>query len=279
MATKKAAETETTAIAKSLDDQLAELAGAGVFDQIPDGIEVDPNDIHIPRRLLNQGGDAVDGDGNAVRDDCYFDKLSQKQYAAIRCVFLTEKKVRIYSNFDKQEVICRSNDRITGTWQATGEKLKCKGCQFAKWSTIDGKRKLPCDEIYRVYAQDLDSGELFITTYKRTSLRVLQNYQQRFHIGQLRRNGVSSNLPLCTFEVQLGAALVQRSKTSSYAVPTITRSAVVSPERIREYAAEADVLTKTILPLMNDSDLDDAPPKEEDEPAGWAPSGGSAQEI
>jgi hypothetical protein len=282
MASKKTEPEQTatsTAITKSLEEQTAELASAGVFDQIPDGIEVDPNDIRIPRRLLNQGGDAVDGDGAPVRDDWYYDKLAQRQYAGIRCVFLAEKKIRIYSNFDKQELICRSSDRVTGLWQATQTKRPCKGCEFAKWTTVDGKRKVACDEIYRMYAKDLDTGELFTTTYKRTSLQVLRNYQQRFHIGQLRRNGIASNLPLCTFEVQLGAAIVQRSKTSSYAVPTIARIAIVSVDRIRDYAAEADVLTRTILPLMNEFELEEGAPKEDDEqPAGWTPSG-SAQEI
>jgi hypothetical protein len=285
MASKKPTETEqaaaSTAITKSLEDQLAEFSSAGVFDQIPDGIEVDPNDIRIPRRLLNQGGDAVDGDGAPVRDEYYYDKLAQKQYAGIRCVFLAEKKIRIYSNFDKQELICRSSDRITGMWQATQTKRPCKGCEFAKWVSVDGKRKVACDEIYRMYAKDLDTGELFTTTYKRTSLQVLRNYQQRFHIGQLRRNGIASNLPLCTFEVQLGATIVQRSKTSSYAVPTITRVAVASVERIRDYAAEADVLQRTILPLMNEFEIDDVAPKEDDDQpstGGYTPSG-PAREI
>jgi hypothetical protein len=284
MATKKPTETEQTstssALVRSLEEQTAELASAGVFDQIPDGIEVDPDDIRIPRRLLNQGGEAVDGDGAPVRDDFYYDKLAQKQYPTIRCVFLAEKKIRIYSNFDKQEVICRSSDRITGMWQATQTKRPCKGCEFARWTTIEGKRKLPCDEIYRMYAKDLETGELFTTTYKRTSLDVLRGYQQRFHIAQLRRNGIASNLPLCTFEVQLGAAIVTRSKTSSYAVPTITRTAVVSVDRIRDYAAEADVLTRTILPLMNQFEAEEAPREDDGQPSsGFTPSGAPAREI
>lgn len=266
----------TTAIAKPIDEQLAELAGSGVFDQVPDGIEVDANDIRIPRRLLNQGGDAVDGDGNPVRDDYYYDKLAQKQYPKLRCIFLAEKKIRINSNFEKQELICRSSDRIHGTWQATGERRECKPCEFRKWRTVDGKRKVDCDEIYRVYAKDIETGDLFETTFKRTSLPVLRNYQQRYHIGQLRRGGLTANLPLCTFEVELGATVVQRTKTSSYAVPTLTRIAVVPAARIRDLAAEADVLTRTILPLMNDSDLDDAAPKDEGEggAGGWTPGGG-----
>lgn len=233
--TTKLAKQAVADLAPAAPDELAMLDG---LDALPDGLaEVDRDDIKIRTYLVNMKGTAPNG--RKIPEDEYFDTVAETTKPTVDAVLLTLHKTNLFSYWDnglgKTVRVCSSYDRVTGTMQDTGVERPCKGCPDAKWrkDEASGKPTRNCGPVYNTLGIDRETRQPFITRFKRTSLKVLQNYLSKHHINQRVQAGKYSNVPFYVFQVAMSVVM---SADGKYALPVLTRGPVLTSAEVHGYA-------------------------------------------
>lgn len=261
-----AADSGSSALATASHD---ELAGLGLDEAVAgnDGLaQVDADDIKIPVYVLNMKGKGTDG--RSLQPDEYYNTIDERSKRTVNAAFLHLHKSNLYSKWNqaekRTEIVCRSFDRVTGTWLADGHERPCEGCPDAQWQrNAEGKRVRNCSPVYNMFAVDRDDGMPFVVRYKRTSLPVIKSYLQKHHIGRRiakvkdERTGavqsVRCNYPLQVFAVTMTAQMSD-GKGEAYAIPIITRGDVLPADEIRQLTENAVTLRESVLPILLHAD-------------------------
>lgn len=247
---------------------LAALDAAGISDT-DDGLgEVSPNDLRTPLKLYN----LKRADGIArITQDQFLDTIERSVSGQLNLVLLELHKTNLYAVFDKKQernvTVCRSFDCVTGTYsdpKGGAHDRPCKGCPDAQWRTdAEGKRTVPCSEVWNVAAFDMDTQRVVLIKFRKTSLDSIRNYLQAHHIGRRRlASGKRGNIPLFAYRV---AITLQMDKAGNYAVPVLTRGDMLSVNDLRVMAETAAGVRETFAARMAAAD----------ESAGGAGDGGA----
>lgn len=240
-------------------DELAGYADQGLDLEGNDGLgETDAQDFRIPSRTLNMKG--LGPDGRSIPKDMWYDTLAETLSPEIAAVFIDLHKRNVWSEWNQGEgrsqIICRSDDRVTGTMSDSGERRPCKGCPDAQWQTLpNGKRGVHCGPVYDVFALDRATLQPFVVRFKRTSLPVIRQHLQRHHLGVRRTPRGMANYPLYAFEVRMTTVM---STDGNYASPVLTRGVVLSVEDMKTAQVTAQSLREYVLPRLAQLDTEDA---------------------
>lgn len=227
-----------------------ELAGL-TLQLADDGLgEVSAEDIKIAAKVINfKGTDPKTG--RKIPEDAYYDTVDETVTDHIDAALLHLHKTNLYSLFDTAEnrnrIVCRSFDRVTGTMQ-DGTERPCQGCPDAVWRTEEGKRTRNCGPVYNMFAVDRTTRMPFVVRFKRTSLPVIKSYLQKYFIGRRVKDGKRLNYPLFAF----GTALTcKMSDDGKYALPVLTRGELFSEDEIRAHADAQKFLRENMLGLLD----------------------------
>lgn len=234
------------AVMAKADDNTAALAALADLDVQDDGLhEIDQSDIKLSTRTLNMPG--VDGSGEEIPKAAYYDTVDETVKKKVRATFVSVHKTNVYMKFDSAEnrnkVICRSDDLVTGTMRDTGEQRPCKGCPDTRWYTTvgdDGQKRnvRNCTLIHNVVAYDHDDQKLFTVRFKKGALREWTTYLNKHHLGKGKQAGLKkSDVPLFFYEAELSAKL-----DGTYALPVIERGRVLTPEEVQFQADGASFI-------------------------------------
>lgn len=252
-----------TALATRSRDELAELAEQGIeFED--DGLgELDGGDYKVAALVLNSK--AMDERGRAIPPDVFYNTVDETTTEKVDGVLLHLHKTNLFSEFDnvknEQVTRCRSFDRVVGE-MADGTKRPCEGCPDAQWRTTpEGKRTRNCGDVYNMFGVDRATGMPFVYRAKKTSLPIIKQHLQKHHIGRrmvqvkdaetgkivMRR----ANYPLFAFAVEIKAKMMQNGGTT-WAVPVITRGALLSADEMAEHSASQQFLAKNLAGMFGD---------------------------
>ncbi len=237
-----------------------ELAGLSLFDGerqlADDGLsEVSSEDMKIAAKVLNfKGTDPKTG--RKIPEDAYYDTVDETVTDHIDAAFLHLHKTNLYSSFNKTEnrndIVCRSFDRVTGTMQ-DGTERPCQGCPDAAWHTEEdeeGKRTRTrnCGPVYNMFAIDRTTHLPFVIRFKRTGLPVLKSYLQKYFIGRRMVGGKRLNYPLFAFGTAVSCKMSDNGK---YALPVLTRGGLFTEDEIRAHADAQKFLRENMLGLLD----------------------------
>lgn len=236
---------KSTALAPIDGAALAALAEVEIAD---DGLsEMNQSDVKLPTKTLNMKG--VDKNGDEIPKTVWYDTVDEVGKKQLRAVFVSIYKTNVYSKYDTGEgrtnIVCRSDDQITGRMKDTGVERPCKGCPDAKWEKATGDDGKPrnvrnCSPVKNVIAFDRDEEKLFTLRFKNTGAPALDTHLNKHHFGKGKAAGLKNpdgswrkDLPLFFFEVTLGSLL---SPKGTHAVPTIERGALLSADEVKQMA-------------------------------------------
>lgn len=219
----------------------------GLDDYGDDGLsQVDGDDLKLSLKIWNMKGiDPVTK--RQIPADVFFDTVTETTSEHLDVVLLDLRKSREWREFleaEKKSVIhCRSADRITGTME-DGTQRYCEGCPEAQWATTDeGKRKQRCGPVYSVAAVEVETQQLCVLRFKSTSLSVIKAHLNRHHLGRRVVAGQRKNYPLFAFKVRLS---LKMDSGGLYALPSIERTGICSPDLIRSAAESAKFYRDTL---------------------------------
>lgn len=238
-------------------DALAALDDAGVAADDSDGMaEFRPSDFRTPVKLFNVERPAKDGKP-AVGKDQWFDSLTETTTNELNLALLEVHRTNLYEVYDakdnRNKAVCASFDRVQGTMHETGMVRPCKGCPDAQWKVqADGRRRPLCSEVWNAAALDLDSQQVTLIRFKRTSLDPLRNYMQAHHLGRRPLgNGKRGNIPLFAYRVR---ARLEMAPTGKYALPVLERGALFRSVDLRTLAETAEGVRQTLRERLADAD-------------------------
>lgn len=222
---------------------LTEDAGGEVYDGYSDATK---DKVRIGRRLYNLSG--KQGDASVqVAVNQWFDTRAESVANTLDCVFLTMRAHRAFTEYNngagRNEYICSSPDKVTGTIEASGVQRPCKGCPDNVWHVNgEGKRVVNCSELYTLLAVDTRTHEPFLTTFKNTANKALLAYLAKHHDGRLvLKSGKRTNVPLYFYNVAIGLELSDNGK---FATPVFTKGAPVSREMAAQYRDTIEALSQ-----------------------------------
>jgi hypothetical protein len=269
------AATGSSLVKPPTDDEAAALAvldaaGLGEHD---DGLgEVSANDLRTPLKLFN----LKKAEGIArITQDQFLDTIDRAVSNDLHLVLLELHKTNLYAVFDKRQernvTVCRSFDRVTGTYndpQRGTYDRPCKGCPDAQWRTdAEGKRTVPCGEVWNVAAFDLDTQRVVLIKFRKTSLDSIRNHLQAHHIGRRRlASGKRGNIPLFAYRVTITLTM---DKAGNYAIPVFARGDMLGVNDLRVMAETAAGVRETFAARMAAAD----------ESAGGSGDGGDAPDT
>lgn len=231
---------------------LDELAGLFGEEEAPaianDGLsEIDPEeDIKIALKVWNMRG--LDENRRQREKDVFFDTLTEKTSKSIDCVLLDMSKTNLWyawnEEAEKNDVYCRSDDRITGT-KADGTKRQCDGCPDAQWQTgDDGKRSRNCSIVYTFAALDLETHMLAIFRFKRTAVEPMKVHLNRHHLGRRIVKGKRGNYPLFAFRVRIS---LEMDESGNFARPVFEKLGTVDRATFEECVESARYYREHLL--------------------------------
>ena len=271
MASKKGAAAEQQALATTSDESGTELAevthdelsALGDFDfGATDGLEeLEPEDVKLAVKVFNMRG--VDKEtGDPIQKNTFFDTIEESTKKRLDLILLTIHKTNEWREFDSEKdesvIHCRSFDRVTGI-MADGTERPCKGCPDAKWTTDDkGKRTRRCGPVYNTFAIDRDTRQPCVIRFKRTSLKPLQSYLNKHHIGRRVVKGQRMNYPLFSFRCE---ASLQMSENGMYAIPVLEKREVLSRDELQTALESTKYVREALIPELEkvvEKDTDDA---------------------
>jgi len=247
-----------SALALADGDQLAALEGFDAIEIEDDGLaEIGPEDIKLATKVFNFKGTQSNGD--PIQANMFYDTLTESLDRDLDLVLIKTHKTNEWREYDeaakKSNVRCRSFDRIKGVMD-DGTIRPCQGCPDAEWKTGPDpktgrmKRSRRCGPVHNVFAVELPSLQPCVIRFRRTSLKVAQDYFSRYHMGKRRTRDPKtgtialSNYPLFSFYCK--ASLKMSEDRQPYAIPVLTCGAVVSPELFR-MANETVKYVNTVL--------------------------------
>ncbi len=238
------AKAEPTGI--TLDEQQAALAaflgdeGEGLDSGLS---ELDASDIKLPALVWNMKGTVklADGSEESIPFNTIFDTVNETQRKSVDLIFLQLHKSNAFVKFSdatqKNEPVCRSNDRKIGTVQATGETRKCEGCPHAQWQNVEGKRKRDCSEVWNTLAVDVEHQQPVFIRFKKTALPAIKDHVNKHHAKKLVMGGKRLDVPFFAYRVKMSLE-IQGTQTK-YAVPVLTRGDQLTTDELRRYAQES----------------------------------------
>ena len=233
----------------AVHDELADIG----FDFGDDGLsEADRDDIKIAAKVFNfKGVDKTTG--NKIPEDVFFDTVDETVKERVDAAFLDLHKTNLYQVYNnelsKNEKICSSFDRVTGTMKETGVERPCKGCPDAEWRNEGNKRVRNCGPVYNIFAIDRETQLPFVVRFKRSSMPEIKSYLQKHFIGRrVMAGGKRLNYPLFAFQTELKCRM---SSDGKYALPVFTRGDVLSADEIRAHAESQKFVRENMLAMIN----------------------------
>lgn len=216
----------------------SEAAALAVLDEAgitSDGLdEVGVADMRTPLKLYNlkRAENAL----GKVTQDTFFDTIDRTVSPVLNLVLLDVHKTNLYAAYNKTDqrnvTMCSSFDRVTGHWSEDGHARPCRNCPDAQWRTDpEGKRMVPCSEVWNVGAFDLDAQRVVLIKFKKTSLDAIRVHLQAHHLGRRPMpGGKRGNIPLFAYRVRVTIAM---HKSGNYALPSIELGDMLSAPDIK----------------------------------------------
>lgn len=255
------AKTESTALATREEETsaLALVELGDFFDSVSvTGMEeVGGEDIKLAVKLFNMSG--LDENKNQRRKNVFFDNITEQESATLECVFLGTHKTNRYDRFDnakkETELLCSSDDRITGT-MADGTQRACRNCPDSGWfKDEEGKPMRKCGEVHNVIGLERLTQKPFITRFKKTSLRPWRNHLMQHHFGaRIGRDGRPCDVPLFAFACSVS---LEMSDAGTHAVPVFTRGELLKIDEIKFAAESAKAYRDTMQDVLRVADKAD----------------------
>lgn len=255
MAKKKSSSTD---LATTSTDALA-----GVLDDLDlgtDGLEeIDNEDIKIPLKVFNMKG--TDRAGDPIPANVFYDTVTEETQKELTGQLLTLTKSNEWREYDEQKgesiTHCRSFDRKIGTMR-DGNTRACDGCPHAQWRQQDGKPTRDCGTVYSLLGVD-EEEQPFILRLKKTSIRPIKTYLNRYFLGKRVVGGKRGNYPLFAFATRVILKMVD----GKYAVPEFERGEVLDREQILRGKENAEFYREVMMPALQraaDTDRDEGTP-------------------
>lgn len=252
-ATAVAAVTETTALAIKPEAALA-LADSELgstldgLAEADDGLgELDSRDIKLPTKVWNFKG--IDTKGDPIAPNVFYDTVSEEWTRTLDLMLINLHKTNEWREFNnatkKNEVRCRSFDRVKGEMTADGTIRPCKDCPDAKWTTENGKRTRRCGEVWNIFAAELGTRQPCVLRFRRTSLPVIQSHVNKHHVGKRVMGNKRTNWPLYSFRVT--ASLKMVGDEVKYAIPVLEKVGNVTAEELELGAATVPYVKDVLL--------------------------------
>jgi hypothetical protein len=250
MGKKDTTATEQTALAVSTPAALA-LADADLhtaingLEDVDDGLtELEAKDVKLPTKVWNFKG--IDSRGEPIAPNVFYDTVTEECSRTVDLMLIKLHKTNEWREFNqttkKNEVRCRSFDRLKGEMTADGLIRPCQGCPDAKWTTENGKRNRRCGEVWNIFAADLVTMQPCVLRFRRTSLPVIQAHINKHHTGKRMVGNKRTNWPLWSFRV--AASLKMIGDDVKYALPVL--------EKLGNVTAEQFELGRATVPYVND---------------------------
>lgn len=250
MATKKKTADALTSTEKKEAAALAELTD--FFDNVStDGMEdVSGEDIKLAVKVFNLGG--VDAKGNARRKNVFLDNITEESSESIDCVLLLTQKTHLWQTFNnatkRNDTICQSQDRVTGTLRETSERRDCKDCPDKGWflDEASGERKPRCGEVHNAVCIEAGTNRPFVVRFKKTALKPFRAYLMQHHFGaRQKEDGTRAHIPLFAYNCKLSLSM---HESGNFALPVFERGAMLSKEEMMRMHESA----KGYLEMMGD---------------------------
>lgn len=235
------------------NDQLAALGEVFDFDLEVTGLEgADADDIKMPALVFNIKG-KNEKTGRMRQLDEFMLTDTEETFTQVQCVLVAYTKSNRFTVYNdaegRNDVICQSYDRVTGTLRKPHPQLKtlqenterpCATCPDQKWHKDEkGKNKKNCAEVSNVFALlvhgELDAqgrvpvaslGREFMVRFSKTSLAPFEAHLNKHHFKK-HPTIRGRDVPLFAYVVTLTLAV---DSGGNYAVPVLTKGAMVSRE-------------------------------------------------
>lgn len=256
------------ALALADSDQLAGMDGLDGIEIDDDGLtEVGQEDIKLSTKVFNFKGTQSNGD--PIMPNTFYDTLTEHIDRDLDLILIKTHKTNEWREYDeaakKSNVRCRSFDRMKGTME-DGTIRPCQGCPDAEWKTAPdkngrNKRTRRCGPVHNVFAVELPSLQPCVIRFRRTSLKVFQDYISRHHMGKRKvrdpKTGTINlqNYPLFSFFCK--ASLKMSEDRQPYAIPVLSCGQLLPPALFRQ-ANETTKYVNTVL-LSELNKIIDAP--------------------
>jgi hypothetical protein len=218
-----AAPADETALATTSEDDSLSMVGA-----FSDEVVLEASDLQIPRirlaqQLTPEVAEGTEQAGNFIMTG--FDSLD-----ALTIVPMKMAKRRLYLDSDTQDVLCRSNDSITGEGDPGGN---CASCPHKQWG--ENKRPPACNFMYSYMFYVAQWDVIAICDFRKTSVKsgqVLNTMIAR--AGGLKRT------------VAKLAAMKRTKKQYTYYIMVIQPATDITPEERDQILADAVAMENSL---------------------------------
>jgi hypothetical protein len=246
----RSAEPTALATVAPSNDQLAafnDVFGGMTFEAT--GLEeADTDDIKTPSVVFNLKGTDTRGVDRTLRDFMFTDTEEYtRELNLIMVAYAKSNKFAVFNESEnKNQTICSSYDRVTGTLRAQHPKLQiaqgstrpCERCPDMQWFKDDkGKNRRNCAEVSNVFALVVSDerdqhglippsalGREFMIRFGKTALPPFEAHLNKHHFKkhpQVR----GKDVPLFAYAVKL---TMEPQKGGVYAVPVFNKGDMVS---------------------------------------------------
>ena len=198
------------------------------------GIDIDEDDIPVPRLKLIQPTSKLDGAGK------YAYSLNNKILDKVECVFLSNTRGRVMFDIDiTKPPVCGSNDRVIPSPRFEKPMAdRCINCRFntdfykevardASGTPIlrSGKELYhQCDKNFVIKGIFIDTLMPFIFVVARTGLAPITSF-----LAAMQYECAKNQKPLCCFPLTL-TSMVPSNATNKYYVPVVTPMGMIEKE-------------------------------------------------
>lgn len=243
-------------------DQLATMEGLEGIEIEDDGLtEVGQEDIKLATKVFNFKGTQSNGD--PIMPNTFYDTLTEQIDRELDLILIKTHKTNEWREYDeaakKSNVRCRSFDRLKGVME-DGTIRPCIGCPDAEWKTLPDKngrlkRSRRCGPVHNVFAVQVPSLQPCVIRFRRTSLRVIQDYFSRYHMGKRKMRNPKTgamdlvNYPLFSFFCK--ASLKMSEDRQPYAIPVLTCGQVLPPELFKQANSTVKYVNQVLLGELN----------------------------
>lgn len=265
-----------------------------------DGLaDVDADDYRIPLWTFNVARDVTDpdtGEKSRSRKDQFINVLTEKLLDVLHVIMLLMKKSRSWGVFDQQADrtvnFCQSNDLVHGKMLVdhpvlplkAGTVRPCEGCPQQEWKTeMDTnsgakRRSVACNLRYNVIFKEMESGQLGMLRFQKTSQAPFKQTLQKYFLRQQKRldkrTGTMTlgNFPLYSFVMKIALQMDTKSKAAQFCRPVFEKERMLSKVEIQEASHQTKFLADQLDKTLVEADKQESRVKPADD--GEAASGG-----